>query len=134
MKGLARLGALWNSIQKWLFPLLEDELGEKHRLFVAVCETCAPARAWAPTDGSATAARPALRDRLALFKAFVAKAPRGFPATRALLDAVRSRPVLRRLCGWETLAEVPSEATFSRPAVAGPHSPKTAWPRASTRP
>ena len=24
------------------------------------------------------------------------------------------RPTLRRLCGWETLAEVPSEATFSR--------------------
>jgi len=31
----------WNSIQSWLFPVLEDELGaldEKHRQFVAVCE------------------------------------------------------------------------------------------------
>jgi len=26
----------------------------------------------------------------------------------------RHRPALRRLCGWETLGEVPSEATFSR--------------------
>ena len=42
---MARLGALWNSIQQWLFPALEDELGEldeKRRLFVAVCEACAP--------------------------------------------------------------------------------------------
>ena len=31
-----------------------------------------------------------------------------------LIDAVRHRPALRRLCGWETLGEVPSEATFSR--------------------
>jgi hypothetical protein len=41
----ARLGTLWNSIQAWLFPMLEDELGElddKHREFVAVCETRAP--------------------------------------------------------------------------------------------
>jgi len=31
-----------------------------------------------------------------------------------LIDAVRHRPTLRRLCGWETLAEIPCEATFSR--------------------
>ncbi len=38
-------GQLWNSIQSWLFPALEDgtgALGGKHRLFVAVCELCAP--------------------------------------------------------------------------------------------
>jgi hypothetical protein len=39
------LGQLWNSIQSWLFPMLEDEIGaldEKHRQFVAVGELCAP--------------------------------------------------------------------------------------------
>ena len=39
------MGHLWNSIQSWLFPVLEDEIGaldEKHRQFVAVCELCAP--------------------------------------------------------------------------------------------
>ena len=43
MIAMAGLGVLWNSIQTWLFPMLEDELGEldeKHREFVAVCETC----------------------------------------------------------------------------------------------
>ena len=34
------IGQLWNSIQSWLFPMLEDEIGEldeKQRLFAAVC-------------------------------------------------------------------------------------------------
>jgi hypothetical protein len=115
MNGSSRLGELWLSIQKRLFPVLEDELGEldeKHREFVAVCELCDP--------------RPEMRDyrwigygcppksRLALFKAFVAKSVWDFPTTRDLIDAVRHRPALRRLCGWETLDAVPCEATFSR--------------------
>ena len=37
-----------------------------------------------------------------------------FSTTSNLIDAIRHRPVLRRLCGWETLGEVPSESTFSR--------------------
>jgi hypothetical protein len=49
-----------------------------------------------------------------LFKAFIAKAVWDFPTTRDLIDAVRHRPTLRRLCGWEMLAKVPSESTFSR--------------------
>jgi len=28
MSGLAELGNLWHSIGAWLFPMLEDELGE----------------------------------------------------------------------------------------------------------
>jgi len=38
------IGELWNSIQTWLLPVLEDELGEldeQHRQFVSVCELCA---------------------------------------------------------------------------------------------
>ncbi len=59
-------------------------------------------------------------------KAFIAKAVWDFATTRDLIDlpapralarqagAIRHRPALRRLCGWESLGEVPSEATFSR--------------------
>jgi hypothetical protein len=45
MSGRAELGNLWHTIQAWLFPMLEDGLGElddRHREFIAVCETCAP--------------------------------------------------------------------------------------------
>jgi len=37
MTAMANLGSLWNSIQAWLFPTLEDELGEldeKYREFI----------------------------------------------------------------------------------------------------
>ena len=115
MSGLAALGNLWNTIQACLFPVLEDELGElddQHRQFVAVCETCQPRQHLAGYRWVGNGCPP--KDRLALCKAFIAKAVWDFPTTRDLIDAIRHRPALRRLCGWETLGEIPSEATFSR--------------------
>ena len=109
------IGELWNSIQSWLFPVLEDEIGaldEKHRQFVSVCELCAPQDYMAAYRWIGNGCPPS--DRLALCKAYIAKAVWDFATTRDLIDAVRHRPTLRRLCGWETLGEVPSEATFSR--------------------
>ena len=109
------MGQLWNSIQSWLFPILEDEIGaldERHRQFVAVCELCAPQDHMAAYRWCGNGCPP--RDRLALCKAFIAKAVWDFATTRDLIDAIRHRPALRRLCGWESLGEVPSEATFSR--------------------
>ena len=109
------LGSLWHSIQSWLFPMLADavgELDEQHRHFVAVCALCAPQHHWAAYRWIGNGCPPC--DRLALCKAFIAKAVWDFTTTRALIDAVRHRPTLRRLCGWETLGAVPSEATFSR--------------------
>jgi hypothetical protein len=115
MNGLANLGNLWQSIQTWLFPVLEDELGElddKHKQFVALCETCTPHEHMAGYRWVGNGCPPS--DRLALCKAFIAKAGWDFPTTRALIDRVRHSPVLRRLCGWEAVSDIPSEATFSR--------------------
>ena len=114
MSGLAELGGLWSTIQIWLFPMLEDELGElddRHREFIAVCEVCAPREHVAAYRWVGNGCPP--KDRLALCKAFIAKAVWNFPTTRILIDAVRHGPTLRRLCGWETLGDIPSEATFS---------------------
>ena len=36
------------------------------------------------------------------------------PTTRDLMDRVACDPVLRRLCGWSRVGEIPSESTFSR--------------------
>ena len=109
------IGQLWNSIQSWLLPMLEDEIGaldEKHRQFVAVCELCAPQDHMTGYRWCGNGCPP--HDRLALCKAYIAKAVWDFATTRDLIDAIRHRPALRRLCGWESLGEVPSEATFSR--------------------
>ncbi len=120
-------GALWNSIQRWLLPALEDELGEldeKHKLFIAACELCVPRADLSVFEWVGNGCPP--HSRLALLKAFVAKAVWDFATTRGLIDAVRHRPALRRLCGWETLGDVPSESTFSRAfdAFAGSELPR----------
>ena len=52
--------------------------------------------------------------RVAIFKMLVLKALRDFPATKDTLLSVRQSPVLRRLCRWETVADIPSESTVSR--------------------
>jgi len=109
------LGHLWNSIQSWLFPMLEDEIGaldDKHRQFVAVCELCAPQDHMAAYRWCGNGCPPS--DRLALCKAYIAKAVWDFATTRDLIEAILHRPALRRLCGWESLGQVPSESTFSR--------------------
>lgn len=115
MSAFTRLGGLWTSIQRRLFPALEEELGaldEKEREFIAVCEMCEPHAHLEAYRWIRNGCPP--KSRLALFKAFVAKAIWNFPTTRHLIDALRQRPRLRRLCGWETPGDVPSEATFSR--------------------
>lgn len=119
MNGLAIFGVLWNTVQVYLFPLMEEEIGEldaKHREFIAVCEACAPHEHMANYRWCGDGCPP--RDRLPICKAFIAKAVWDFPTTRDLIDAVKYRPTLRRLCGWETAGSIPSESTFSR-AFAG---------------
>jgi hypothetical protein len=53
-------------------------------------------------------------DRRAIARAFVAKAFLNIPTTVGLVDRLRADSSLRRLCGFERLMDVPSEATFSR--------------------
>ena len=83
LEGRSALGGLWNSIQSWLLPMLEDEIGEldeKHRQFVAVCELCAPQNHMAAYRWLGNGCPP--KDRLAMCKAFIAKAVWDFPSTR----------------------------------------------------
>ena len=54
------------------------------------------------------------KDRVAIARAFVAKATWGMKTTRELLDRLKFDKSLRRMCGWVFQREVPSEATFSR--------------------
>lgn len=112
---MVALSSLWNSIQSWLFPALEEELGdlsEKQKEFIRVCELCELEKHMAPYRWKNNG-RP-LKDRLAIVKSFVAKAVYNLPTTTALIEYVKSSPTLRRLCGWESLSDVPCESTFSR--------------------
>jgi IS5 family transposase len=104
-------------LQDQLFPALREELGhmsERYEQFVR-------ALAMLEMDGFVTVRHGRGRrphDRLKVARAFLAKAVFNLPHTRALLDRLHVDRVLRRLCGWETTAQIPDETVFSR-AFAG---------------
>ena len=109
------LATIFHYVQRQLFPVLEEELGalsELDRQFCAVISLTNLGRFTQPYEWCGNGAPPHARVWLA--HAFIAKSVYQFPTTAALLDALRSRPMLRRLCGWERAGELPSAPTFSR--------------------
>jgi hypothetical protein len=106
---------IWNHIQRPLFPLLEEErgpVGEKDRPFVQIVGLLPLGRFLEAYLWSGLGCP--LKARGPIVHAFIAKSVYGFPTTRALLESLEARPTLRRLCGWESVGDIPSEATFSR--------------------
>lgn len=109
-----KLSDFWRRFQGDLFPALSEEVGPllgTHRRFVAALDLVGvEGFVGAPGIGPG---RP-LEDRRALARAFLAKAVWDLPTTRHLIDRLGADPVLRRLCGWDRVGAIPSEATFSR--------------------
>ena len=106
---------IWQSIQHTLFPWLEQELDpltEKEREFVQVIELAEVQKHMSPYRWQGIGRK--RDDRLAILKAFVAKAVYNFPTTKVLIAYLHDSKNLRRLCGWESKGELPSESTFSR--------------------
>jgi len=107
---------LWNSIESYLFPCLEDGLGEeltkKEREFVRIC-SLAELDHYSYYLSNSYLGRKA-KDRLSILKSFVAKAVYNLDSTRGLIDLLKASPSIRRLCGWETRNSIPHESKFSR--------------------
>ena len=114
----ARLSSYWCTIQECLFPSIEQDLGplgERYQSFITVLEFVRVERHL--PCGRTLRGRPR-QDRAALARAFIAKAVFAIDTTRALRERLANDRTLRRLCGWESIGALPSEATFSR-AFAG---------------
>ena len=106
---------LWCRFQGELFPGLANGVGplsKRHRRFVAVLDAV-PVEPYVAGLCRVWRGRPP-EDRMALARAFVAKAVWDLPTTRGLIDRIEADPKLRRLCGWSRCSQVPSESTFSR--------------------
>ena len=109
------LTTIFHPLQRRLFPALKAELGPLSALDQQFCEVISLTElgrftrryAWCG-NGAPPCPRPWLAH------AFIAKSVYQFPTTSALIDALKSRPLLRQLCGWESSGEIPSEPTFSR--------------------
>jgi Transposase DDE domain/Transposase domain (DUF772) len=107
--------ARWSHIQSTLFPWLREELDPVTAVLeqlIIVLDTIGLA-AYVPGPPRHGRGRKP-EDRRALARAFVAKAVLGLPTTAAVIERLAIDKSLRRICGWETAREVPSEATFSR--------------------
>ena len=103
----------WRGFQPELFEALETELGPlgaRYERLIQVFEFVLVEKfLWS----GRIPGRPA-KDRVALARAFLAKAVFDLPTTRDLIERLEVDSKLRRLCGWSSVRAVPSEATFSR--------------------
>ncbi|MDR3577927.1 MAG: transposase [Anaerolineaceae bacterium] len=102
-------------LQRQLFPALDAEFGAISSLDRQFCQVV-----------SLINLQPFYKDyewvgngcpphaRVWLIHAFIAKSVYQLPTTGALIAALKGQPTLRRLCGWESAGDIPSESTFSR--------------------
>jgi len=112
---MSNLSGVFNSIQKCLFPELEEEIGElseRMKEFVRVVEVANLPEHMAEFNWQGMGCPPC--SRMSIFKAFIMKAVYNYPTTKAMIENVKLSPPLRRLCGWETVCEIPHESTFCR--------------------
>lgn len=109
-----QLSGRFDYIQVSLWPSLEEVLGPltaNHKRVAAAIDM-ADIEACVSMARGGRGRKP--ENRLALARAFVAKAVLGLATTRMLIDRLEVDPRLRRLCGWTRCSEIPAEATFSR--------------------
>lgn len=110
------LPKLYFTMETYLFPMLEEEIGEltaKMREFLRIVEVVRPDRFLTDALRWCGLGRP-MKDREKMLRAFFLKAVYDLPTTKVLIENLKANPSLRRLCGWEYQGAVPSGATFSR--------------------
>jgi hypothetical protein len=112
---MSTLFDIWHTTQARLFPWLEerlDPLSEKEERFVQVVSLMDLSKHMREYRWIGIGRK--REDRASIAKAFVAKAVYNFETTKVLIEYLHGCKNLRRLCGWETRGDIPSESTFSR--------------------
>ena len=108
-----RLTQFWFHVQEGLFPFLNDlelDMTPPLKQVATVLEMMEIERFLPEGRG---VGRPA-KDRVALARAFVAKATLNLPTTEALIDRLKVDQPLRRWCGFSATHRIPGKHRFSR--------------------
>jgi transposase len=109
------LSEYWEKIQGSLFPFLEEELPpltKKQQQLASILELVRIEES-IRSFCSGFRGRPE-KSRKSIARAFIAKAVYNMSTTKMLIERLHSDISLRRICGWETRKEIPSESVFSR--------------------
>jgi hypothetical protein len=113
--GKSRLSQFWSHLQHELFPFLRQEdhleLSPALEKVIRVLEFTQIDR-FIPSSRGFVGRPP--KDRVALARAFVAKAVLDLPTTEALIDRLKADRALRRICGFERFHALPDASRFSR--------------------
>ena len=106
---------IWGTIQRQLFPTLEEEIGplsDKEKDLVQIIALLDLPRHLRSYQWQGWGRKP--KSRLAICKAFIAKTVYRLETTDLLIEYLKGCTSLRRLCGFESAWQVPSKSTFSR--------------------
>jgi len=108
---------LKGTLQRCLFPSLEEcwntTLTDKEQQLVSILELVQVEGFVLRKADSQWLGRK-LSDREPIARSFVAKAVYGYPFTSSLIEALKTTPNLRRICGFRRVSDIPGESTFSR--------------------
>ena len=117
MKLRKTISWLMGTLQKNLFPKLEESwngpLTEKEKQLVSILELVQVER-FVPKSSDTQWMGRKLCERESIARSFVAKSVYGYPFTSSLIEALKTTPSLRKICGFEKVSDITSESTFSR--------------------
>ena len=100
-----RLSDIYYTIESYLFPMVEEEIGEitgKMKEFLRILEVVRPSRFLTNALRWCGLGRP-MKDREKIFRAFLVKSVYDFPTTKLLIENLKTNPGLRRLCGCTSI-------------------------------
>ncbi len=108
---------LKGTLQRCLFPGLEEcwstILTAKEQQLVSILELVGvEGFVLRKVDSHWLGRKP--RDREPIARSFVAKAVYGYPFTSSLIEALKTTPNVRRICGFKRVSDIPDQSTFSR--------------------
>ncbi|CAK0742159.1 transposase [Gammaproteobacteria bacterium] len=111
----SRISQFWTGLQNDLFPFLVEE---EHLLLTPVLERLIRVLEFIGIERFIPSSRGFVgrppKDRIALARAFVAKAVLNLPTTEALIDRLQVDRTLRRICGFDVFNSIPDASRFSR--------------------